>query len=50
MAPGSQGCTLNRVSSNEGVARVTAVGHFLSNWKEFLIQDAITTMVDRWRW
>ena len=34
----------------QGVARVTAVGHFLSNWKEFLIQDVITTMVDRWRW
>lgn len=49
MAPGSQGCTLHSVSPKEGIARVTAVGHFLSNCKEFLIQVVITTMVDMWR-
>lgn len=48
-APGSQGCTLHRVSSNESVARLTAVGHFLSNLKEFLIHFAITTIGDIWR-
>lgn len=50
MAPGSQGCTLHRVSSNESVARLTAVGHFLSSWKEFFIHFVIITMVDMWRW
>lgn len=49
-APGSRGRAPQRVSSAESVARLTAVGHFLSHWKEFLVHLVIITMVNTWRW
>jgi hypothetical protein len=49
IAPGSQGCTLHEVSSNESIARVTAIWHFLAN-REELILFVIITMEDILRW
>lgn len=50
MAPGSKGCTLDQVSSNEIIARFTGIWHFLANRKEFLMFFIIITVVDVFRW